>query len=133
MSKKKPLWVAHHTFEYNPLTHTEQCGGLSDTQPGMALTIPEVIARTQEGQVIPDMEFNLQYGESDNLNPMYKPGLDLTDLDNIKQDVQEVQDIVDKARERKEQKEEQDKLDLLVEQARTEIEKGESKHDVKEV
>lgn len=81
----------HYTFVYDPSLHEEgQTEGESRTIPGMALTVPEMIARLNRGQSVPTSQNYYPEDEDEIIIPSNES--DLTDLDNYKQKLEDVQE-----------------------------------------
>jgi len=91
---KRPLFYNAYNFKFNPKTMTDKNNKPSNTVPGMVEEMKDMFQRFQMGQVVPTK--NYQYGDDfgEEVNPMYKPGLDLTDIDNIKKFVKEFEEKV---------------------------------------
>jgi len=72
--------------------HKETILGKSKTVPGMSISIHDFLIKTNYGQQLP-VNNNLDYGDEfgDELNPLYMPNFDLTDLDLVKTRVDQIQ------------------------------------------
>jgi hypothetical protein len=77
-----------YTFEFDPKIHAQKCGGVQITQPGMALTVKEMLVRSQAGQLIP-MDDRLVYPEEED-DTLFEIN-DLTDIDQMNVEYNEAQ------------------------------------------
>ena len=123
VDRKRPFFYNKYTFRFNPETMAEKNTKPSNTVPGMVEDMKDMFKRFQMGNVIPIN--NLEYGEEfgEEVNPMYKQGLDLTDLDNIKDYIKKLEEKV-KTKNLKEEKEKTGELSPEpVKQEKEEVEK----------
>jgi len=106
---KQPFFQNSYTFQFDPKTMTEKFTKPSNTVPGMVEEMKEMFERFRMGQIVPTR--NYEYGEDfgEEVNPMYKPGLDLTDIDNVRQYILELEEKV-KTKNLKEEKEKTEEL-----------------------
>jgi len=91
---KRPLFHNAYNFKFNPNTMTDKNTKPSNTVPGMVEEMKDMFKRFQMGQIVPATNYGYGDDFGEQVNPMYKPGLDLTDIDNINKYIKDLEDQV---------------------------------------
>ena len=91
---KRPFFHNAYTFQFNPKTMTEKNTKPSNTVPGMVEDMKDMFKRFQMGQIVPTTNYGYGDDFGEEVNPMYKQGLDLTDIDNINQYIKDLEEKV---------------------------------------
>jgi len=94
VNAKRPFFHNSYTFQFNPKTMAEKNSKPSNTVPGMVEEMKDMFKRFQMGQIVPTTTYDYGDDFGEEVNPMYKPGLDLTDIDNVKQYIKELEEKV---------------------------------------